>query len=165
MNLDKLNDIRRNGFAGFVAISRLRASDCCEVPKEPGIYLVLTSQKTRPRFVTPSTGGHFKGKDPNVGTSELRKKWPEGARVLYIGKAGPKHTLRGRLKQYMAFGQCAPVGHWGGRYIWQLRGSQNLTVCWKPTVRGGDPRAEEKRLIEQFMNTHNGKCPFANLVR
>lgn len=39
--------------------------------------------------------------------------------MVYIGKAGT--TLRKRLNQYLKFGNRQNIGHWGGRYIWQIK--------------------------------------------
>jgi hypothetical protein len=65
------------------------------------------------------------------------------------------------LKQYLRFGQGGKVGHWGGRYIWQLEDYKDLLLCWKP-ILDKEPAAEEVELISKFRNIH-GKRPFANL--
>jgi hypothetical protein len=41
MNFASIHHIRRSGFDGFVTVSALQASKCCEVPNKPGIYLIL----------------------------------------------------------------------------------------------------------------------------
>ena len=85
--------------------------------------------------------------------------------MIYIGKAGGSNsraTLHSRLKQYMRFGEGEPVGHWGGRLIWQLENHRELTVCYK-TLANSEPREEEKKLILEFESIH-GKIPFANLA-
>ena len=160
-----IDAIRQSGFDGFVTISDLQASGCCEVPDKPGVYIVLRANGTRPEFLQESTGGHFKGQDPTIPVSLLEKKWVGNAIVLYIGKAGPasRRTLKTRLNQYMRFGQGARVGHWGGRYIWQLDDSRDLLVCWKATPDVA-PRVVESDLIRQFEETYH-KLPFANCVR
>ena len=56
-----------------------------------------------------------------------------------------------------------PIGHWGGRYIWQLEGADELVVCWKPTADSA-PREEERALLAQFIEMY-GRLPFANLAR
>ena len=103
------------------------------------------------------TGGYFKGKNPNVTLSELNANWVENTKVVYIGKAT---SLKPRLKQYFSFGQGKNVGHYGGRFIWQLRYSKELIVCWKSLST--DPREYEADLIKQFVELF-GKRPFANL--
>ena len=72
MDFDSIEDIRKAGFEGFVAISVLQTSSLVEVPDLPGIYLVLRPDKTRPDFLSESTGGHFKGKNPTVAESRLK---------------------------------------------------------------------------------------------
>lgn len=162
MNFKSIDAIRQSGFEGFVTISALQTSNCCEVPNKPGVYLILRPNMALPDFLSESVGGHFKGKNPTVAVGELQSKWVEDALVLNIGKAGPgKATLRSRLKQYVRFGQGEAVGHHGGRYIWQLAHSNNLLVCWKVTL-DNVPRTVEKALIENF-ETAYGKLPFANL--
>ncbi len=160
MWLSRIEDIRQRGFEGFVPISALRRSLCCEVPDKHGVYLVLRLSRSAPRFCGESTGGYFKGKNPAVNVDRLEKKWVAKALVLYIGKAGPGRTLRNRLKAYMQFGQGRPVAHWGGRYIWQLRGSSDLVVCWKTTR--STPRDVEKAMILKFEQLYFN-LPFANL--
>jgi hypothetical protein len=162
MDFGTIDGIRRSGFDGFVTVMDLQGGSCCQVPNEPGVYLILRPDMKAPDFRRPGTGGLFKGKDPNVEIDKLRKKWIEQALVLYIGKAGLEATLRSRLKQYMDFGQKIPIGHWGGRYIWQLQNSRDLLVCWKVTPTGALPRDEEQKLIVEFERLH-GIPPFANL--
>jgi hypothetical protein len=81
----------------------------------------------------------------------------EGATVLYVGKGV---NLQHRIKTYAKFGCGKPVAHWGGRYIWQLKGHQDLEIRWQ--VMDGDPRQEESRRLQAFRDKY-GKLPFANL--
>jgi hypothetical protein len=163
MWLSRIEEIRQRGFEGFIPIFALQRSLCCEVPDTHGVYLVLGLSRLAPRLCDESTGGYFMGKNPTVPIKRLEKKWVENALVLYIGKAGPSRnaTLRIRLKTYMQFGQGQPVPHWGGRYIWQLRGSANLIVCWK-TTHSSRPRDVEKEMILEFEKLYFN-LPFANL--
>jgi excinuclease UvrABC nuclease subunit len=78
--------------------------------------------------------------------------------VLYIGKAD---ALRRRVRQYMAFGAGRPVGHWGGRLIWQLADSDALLVAWRETA---EPLRVEAELLNAFADVF-GSLPFANLRR
>lgn len=164
MNFNRIEDIQQAGFSGFVAISALQTSECCEIPRLPGVYMVVRPNPVNPDFLGESTGGHFKGKNPAVAVALLKGKWVEDALVLYVGKAGGPGaiaTLNSRIRLYMQFGQGKPVGHWGGRYIWQLRHSGNLLVCWKTSDAA--PRTVENGLIQEFERAY-GKLPFANLV-
>ncbi len=159
-------DLARSGFQGFSTVRDLRASGLAEVPREPGVYAFLRDTDSAPAFIEPSPGGHFKGKDPTVAVEILHENWVAGSRIVYIGKAGHQGrppTLRTRLKQYLDFGAGKPVGHWGGRYIWQLADSDDLLVCWQPTV-DRDPEVVERELIGAFVAAH-GRTPFANLTR
>lgn len=140
-------------------------TSCSIIPDKPGVYLVIYEYPKTPDFVIPGTGGKFKDKDPNVTGSVLLSKWVKETVVIYIGQAGGNGsgaTLKKRIHQYVRFGQGVPVGHWGGRYIWQLKNSNNLLVCWKPVLTQ-DPRNFEAKLIQDFLVQY-GKMPFANLV-
>lgn len=165
MNFESVDAMRRSEFEGFKSMVCLQKSECCEVPAVPGVYLVLRSNIEHPSFLQSSTGGHFKGKDPTVEIEALKSKWVRDVPVLYIGKAGSiggVATLRSRLRQYMQFGKGTPIGHWGGRYIWQLQDSPDLLICWKPTNKE-IPREVEKGLIREFRAVYK-RLPFANIV-
>ena len=138
--------------------------ECANVSNEKGVYFVLKNgiDKT---FLKESVGGHFKGKNPTAKHDVLENKWIEESDILYIGQAGGGNssaTLKKRLKQYMRFGQGEPVGHWGGRFIWQLKDNRDLLICWRPTPNE-DPREIEKAMIESF-ESEFGKKPFANIA-
>lgn len=160
--------IRRAGFAGFMPIRRLRETELRAVPGNPGdigVYLVLRPVNDAPIFLRENPGGHFKGRDPTVPVEKLQSNWVTGSPVVYIGKAGAvgsSVTLRSRLGLYLKFGAGFPVGHWGGRLIWQLSNSDDLIVCWKKT-RGKAPRGVEKEMIRAFVEAF-GRRPFANLA-
>ena len=163
--MNDLNFYRNLGFEGFKLVRELM-QDITIVPKKKGIYLVLCPDEKSPVFVEKGTGGFFKEKDPNVSIQELEENWIEGESILYIGKAGgntSKATLQSRIAQYMRFGQGKPVGHWGGRLIWQLKDAKDLLVCWKVLKQEEEPREEERKMIESFKEEHEGKRPFANL--
>ncbi len=153
------------GFRGFDSIRRLRGTELASVPEGGGVYAVLRESDDPPQFLTRSTGGWFKGEDPSVPISVLRDKWVDGAIVLYIGKAdvgrSGRRGLKKRLGELLDFGAGRPIGHKGGRYLWQVRGSSEFVVCWRedPT-----PRASEKTLIAEFKAAHAGARPFANLI-
>ena len=165
MNFNRIDDMRKEGFEGFVPICDLQALDCRDVPDSPGVYLVLRTTTSPPEFILEGTGGHFKGRNPNKAIACLKDRWVDGTVVTYVGKAGGlgRATLLTRLRQFTRFGLGKNVGHWGGRYIRQLRDSRDLLVCWKVT---GNlvPRDVEKELIGAFTKRHS-KPPLANLRR
>jgi hypothetical protein len=139
--------------------AELRAGRISEVASTAGVYMV-PSPTAPPRFTDESVGGRFKDRDPSVPTAVLETKWVQGAPVLYIGKAD---QLRRRIREFCAFGAGSKIGHWGGRYIWQLEGCQELIVAWVPTP-GEDPREVERLLLKEF-ESEFASLPFANLTR
>ena len=164
INFNNIESIKKHGFTGFKTISELW-EDRSDMPKEKGVYLVLDPNFRKTEFIVPGVGGFFKGKNPNVSLEELKQKQVPGSLTVYIGKAGSptgNATLFSRLGQYLRFGQGKNVGHWGGRYIWQLKKHEDLIFCWKPTPNE-DPREVEKELIKWYLDDF-GKLPFANLV-
>ncbi len=166
MNFKTIEDLKKAGFSGFVKIAELW-KDSSVIPDEKGVYMVVRRTTEAPVFLKKGTGGYFKGEEPNVSLEKLKENWVTGTCVVYIGKAGNisgSTTLYKRLGQYLRFGQGEPVGHYGGRYIWQLKDAENLLFCWKALKgMGEDPRMEEKNLISEFKNQYGGKRPFANL--
>jgi hypothetical protein len=149
--------LESGGFQGWVSFGELRDARISGVPQTGGVYVVLRPESIEPRFLDSNPGGRFKGKDPTVPLESLRSNWVSQAEVVYIGKAG---NLRRRLGEFTRFGAGSPVGHWGGRLIWQLADAADLLVAWKETP-GALPEAIESQLIAEFRAT-TGKPPFAN---
>ena len=152
------------GFTGFRSFAELELS---EVPQAAGIYAVLTPEGFTPRFLARSAGGHFKGKDPSLPEAALSTEWVAGAEVLYVGKAGAgktgKRGLRKRIQEFADFGRGVPVGHWGGRLLWQLADSQALVIAWKE-LSPELVNAAEARYQAEFRAFY-GRLPFANLAQ
>lgn len=161
-NQDIVAQLKALGFKGFLSIKDVR-QDYTILPKLRGIYMLLRADNSY-KFVEDGTGGAFKGRNLNVPLTELHANWVESTPIVYIGKAGSSTnsaTLKSRLKQYFQFGEGKPVGHWGGRYVWQLAGAENLLDCWKE-ILSPEPAEVETQLIKEFTRFY-GKRPFANL--
>lgn len=158
--------LQTQGFEGFKTVGELMDGVSTQIPAQKGVYFVLREGESAPQFLTEGTGGFFKGMNPNVPIAELDANWVEGTPIVYIGKAGgvgSSATLRRRLGQYLRFGQGANIGHWGGRYIWQLADSRDLVLCWI-ILPFDDPRTVERQMIADFKTIHAGKRPFANQI-
>ena len=161
IDADKLTSIcglHESGFGGFLTINELNSKKSVDIPNESGVYLIVRDCEAYPSFLDVGTGGRFKGKDPNVSRSILESRWIEDTLIVYIGCSG---NLRRRTGQLIRFGTGSPVGHWGGRLIWQLKDSKQLRVCWK-MVRGDKPAVVKGKLLETFSTIHGGRLPFAN---
>lgn len=164
MNFTSISTIKSEGFIGFYSIAQLNNNSSL-IPNENGVYMILFNESTSPIFINPGSGGFFKEKNPNVPVDTLNKNWLAGTPVIYIGKAGSptgSATLNSRLKQYLKFGQGQNIGHYGGRYIWQIQNNKDLLICWKATPNK-EPRVIEKELISNFTKKYHAR-PFANLV-
>lgn len=151
-------------FKGFITIKELNENPNL-IPDIRGVYKVLFKGKS-PSFLEHGTCGRFKDREPNVPISTLKENWVNGAETIYIGKAGSltgNATLRKRIKQYLKIGQGKKVGHWGGRYIWQLKDSEKLAFCWCETPND-EPGDIETKLIQDFKEKYS-KRPFANLTK
>ena len=59
----------------------------------------------------------------------------------------------------MRFGCGEEVSHYGGRYIWQIKDSDNLLVFWK---KSDNPERDESNMLRDF-KTEYKELPFANL--
>jgi hypothetical protein len=147
-------NLEKAGFTGWLPFAAIRTSAC---PTSGGVYVVIHNTESPVAFAKRSCGGRFKGKDPTVTLDALAANWVDGAEVVYIGKAD---QLRRRLTQYADFGAGKPVGHWGGRLIWQLTSTDRMLVGWKETP-GRVPVEVKAELIASFRQTY-GKPPFTN---
>ena len=162
--LSSIDGLRNAGFDGFETVEQLRAGSRAAIPGSPGVYLFVGDDPSSPEFLATGTGGHFKRRDPNVPVARLRHEWVDDALVVYIGQSGSgsSRTLKRQIAQMLRFGQGAPIGHWGGRLVWQLRDAKRLKVGWR-ALHGDDPRSVEAEWIAVFKSRHDGKRPIANL--
>lgn len=156
--------LRGRGFTGFTPFRDLKLDN---VPPGPGIYAVLRGTGNDHEVLESSGGGHFKGKNPTADPMTVRLRLDVPSALLYVGKAdsGSRGTrgLRARIAELTRFGRGEPVGHWGGRYLWQLSDAQALRVAWLP-VGGTTAREAESSYFDEFIAVH-GQLPFANLRR
>jgi hypothetical protein len=152
--------LRDHGFEGFDPFDGILEGSV-SLPSAGGVYVVTISADQEPRFTESSTGGHFKQRDPEVDVAILEAKWVRGAHVVYIGKA---NELDRRLRELARFGAGAAIGHWGGRYLWQLADVAELRVAWLETP-DRNPRGVESEYLAEFAAAFDGRLPFANLTR
>ncbi len=146
--------LEAEGFTGWFTFPDARSSGA--IPTTGGVYVVTYSSLAPVAFLPLNPGGRFKGKDPTVPASALEANWLD-AEVVYIGKAD---QLRRRICQFADFGAGKPIGHWGGRLIWQLAEPDQLRIAWKETP-GRVPVEVEAEMLALFRHQY-GKPPFAN---
>jgi len=153
LNMDRTNLIKA-GFNGFVNLLHL---DTSLVPYTGGVYVVLY-EIDQIEFMNTSVGGHFKKRNPTVAIDVLKEKWVSGTSIVYIGKAT---SLSRRIRQLIRFGKGKPVGHWGGRYLWQLKGYDNAIIAWLEDD-SKTPFQLEAVWMDSFFSEY-GKWPYANI--
>ena len=152
-------DLKARGFTGFLPVADLWISRCAGIPRLAGVYVVYRTAATAPIFLERSAGGHFRGRDPTVAVVALKSKWIKSARTIYIGKAATS-TLQTRIRQLLDYGAGRPVGHQGGRYLWQLAGSERLLIAWRADQQ---PTLVENEMLIAFAVRWGG-YPFANIA-
>jgi len=158
------------GFVGWATWPRLRDANLAAVPCTPGVYIVYRPAGESPCFLGRNPGGWFNSADPTVTIKRLQGEWVPGAQTLYIGKAALRshgrevNALRERLREYARYGAGVPIGHAGGRLIWQLADADELLVAWHEVTWAETARAYEKRLLKHFARLHEDRRPFANLT-
>jgi transcriptional regulator with XRE-family HTH domain len=147
--------LEHSGFNGFEPALSLDKG-CPTVPESAGVYIVMRQGDAPVEFLEHSVGGRFKGRDPSLTRARLESEWVEGAEVVYIGSGG---NLRRRIDELVRFGRGEPIGHWGGRALWQLADHADLVVAW---WLAQDPVGQEAALLAAFTEQF-GRLPFANL--
>jgi hypothetical protein len=162
--LTHIDGICLDGFSEPTSINDLHRSFCSCVPSTPGTYLITRTSNRNPDFLPKSPAGWFKRKDPSYSPEVVQANWIQGARVVYVGKAGGKNGLKGRLCQLLDFGFGKPVGHRGGRLLWHLKDSGALLVRWRTCAAEGADRAETDA-IRSFKAVYGGKRPYANMAK
>lgn len=153
MKFDRAS-LEAEGFTGWLPFPEARASSA--IPATGGVYVVIYTGGAPAAFLPENPGGRFKGKDPTVSASALTGNWID-AEVVYIGQTG---SLIRRIRQFADFGAGKPVGHWGGRLIWQLAEPDKLRIAWKETP-DRVPVKVEAEMLAVFRREY-GKPPFAN---
>ena len=139
--------LEAEGFQGFFTVGQLHAERCEGLPNEPGVYAMVRESLAPPEFLSNSVAPIYRGQNPTQPIEALSARWVPGAQVLYFGRArgpGVRSLLRQRVKRYLRFGYGRVVGHWGGRFVWQLRDHAALRVAAR-------------------FREHDGVLPFANL--
>lgn len=113
---------------GFSHAHHIYDLDLAQVPREPGVYVVLRpGDEGEVAFRNPGSAGRFRDREPNVEIELLEAGWVDGVDVLYVGKT---NDLRQRIGLLRRFGKGEPVAHWGGRYLWQLEDAAALRVAY-----------------------------------
>lgn len=148
------SSLEASGSTGWLTFPEARVSGA--IPATGGVYVVSYAGCTPVAFLPANPGGRFKGRDPSVPASALEANWLD-AELVYIGKAD---QLRRRIRQFADFGVGKPVGHWGGRLIWQLAEPDQLRIAWKETP-DRVPVEVEAEMLAIFRREY-GKPPFAN---
>lgn len=156
--------LMQDGFTGFRPLDEL---DPMRIPQGPGIFAIMCPADFDPAFLSKSTAGTFKKKDPSLKREALETEWIAEASVLYLGKASAgsqgNRGLRKQIQEFMDYGRGRPTVVWDARLIWQLRDALDLIVAWKE-LPASELNAAEAAYHSDFVAAH-GRLPFANLVQ
>ena len=144
------------GFRGFERLRSLPRG-CAHLPAGSGIYVVVADPSAMHGFLERSVGGRFKRRDGTVAIQALVDRWRDDIGTLYIGRS---QNVRRRVDEFARYGRGEPIGHRGGRYLWQLAEHDHLRIGWRLEA---DPARAESDLLDEFEAAF-GCLPFANLV-
>lgn len=78
-------------FSGWVTFADLPSAD---VPRGPGVYIVIRSTDGPPHFLDVSPAGRFNGIDRTEPADALAERWVWKSRLISIGKANAGKTGR-----------------------------------------------------------------------
>lgn len=107
--MNEINEYTKIGFDGFVKVSDLRNTNSA-IPSAEGVYIVVRRDEKGPEFLAVGTGGHFKGKNPNVAIEILKDKVVKGSQVMYNRQGyQPSETYQSTSK-IRCWGECGPLG-------------------------------------------------------
>lgn len=139
-----------------VTFGELCSNNCKSVPEEPGVYWVLAPEGMPIHF---SERAYRPGAKIYPASILLGKyNLCADKRTIYIGKAGGKHGLRQRLKQYIDYGRGRGKIHAGGRAVWQIPDAEFLLLAYEVCE---NPEEREHQLLRAYRES-NGSYPLAN---
>ncbi len=154
-------DLEQVGFLGWTPADELTRN---ALPKgAQGVYIAYRQTAKAPTFLSVSSAGMRKGRDPTIPIPDLFDAWVPESQVVYIGKADLTATsdLQKRVWAFVRQGRGRNAGHWGGRATWQLTDGQKLLVAWMETKR--NPREVESEFLAAFVAAFD-RLPFANMI-
>lgn len=151
------SELEITGFANWIPL--LGANRSSALPRLPGIYAVSYEAGRPKSWQIESCGGWHKKRNPAVDPHRLNREWVDGTDIVYVGRTD--RTLAKRIGEFARFGRGEPIGHWGGRLIWQLPHADLLMVGWI-ALDMGLATERESALLAEFLEAFD-RLPFANL--
>lgn len=131
-----------------------------------GVYFVCKNEKEISKLFMPLIEKvNSKGREIhwyNVKDLQEKIEMIGKSDILYIGKAEGQQGLKGRINQYIRYGDFNKLkarNHAGGRAIWQIENVSDLFFCWIEVEKASNV---EEKLLENYKEKHNGQYPFAN---
>lgn len=136
-----------------------RRASWCDLPKEPGIYLVRWSLIQPPIFLSNSGKAVYATTKP---PQFLQSKWDginksSPTDIIYIGKGD---ILKQRIRLLVRFGVGKRAYHEGGEWIWQISNISTSEIITQ-NCPSGKQIAFENALLEKYCLDH-GDYPLAN---